>query len=436
MKRKTKVWINRITAVFMAVMVVFMSFFPIITFAEGNFKPGNFSPGNFTPGNFTPGNFTPGNFSPGEFTPGDFQPEEFSPGEFAPGDFQPGTFSPGEFNPGDFVPGEGATPGQYTPGQTTPGNFTEGTPGTNPDGQNRNPTPSTTNPSTIENPSYDTNAPTTGSGETDQNQGDSSSEGTKKYPFSDDPAYQGLKFITNSMIFPAIKGLDKHTLIDIDWNRYEENLSKSVAKSLIKNQLGNMFDGNTLYGGLGKLGLDIWSGVDNAKHISGFFNSWTDIKSIWNTATTTGGSFSGAALGSGSFFSKITKPFDMGTGIAGKAAPWMAAISTGISGAETIMNFANGDTVDGFASLGETLMSGAVVLSATGVGAPIAAGVAIAGGVLWAGAKIVKHKDTVVKAVKAVGNGIANTAKAVGNVVKGGVDVVKSGFKKIAGWFG
>ncbi|MDF1511944.1 hypothetical protein PZE06_28235, partial [Robertmurraya sp. DFI.2.37] len=36
--------------------------------------------------------------------------------------------------------------------------------------------------------------------------------------------------------------------IDIDWNRYEENLSKSVAKSLIKNQLGNMFDGNTLYG--------------------------------------------------------------------------------------------------------------------------------------------------------------------------------------------
>ena len=103
----------------------------------------------------------------------------------------------------------------------------------------------------------------------------------------------------------------------------------------------------------------------------------------------------------------------MGTGIAGKAAPWMAAISTGISGAETIMNFANGDVNNGIASLGETMMSGAVVLSATGVGAPIAAGVAVVGGLLWAGAKIYKHKDTIVRVAKDVGKGIKNGFNAV-----------------------
>lgn len=442
MRKRTKLWARRISAVSMVAMIVLMSFFPIVAFAEGNFKPGTFSPGTFSPGSFSPGQFSPGEFSPGEFSPGEFNPGEFTPGEFTPGDFKPGTFTPGDFSPEDFAPGEGSQPGQFTPGQTKPGNFPNGGPGSNPGGNFGDPTQSTTNPPTLENSPNDSQDPADGSSENgkdnsnNQGQGGSNSNGSEKFPFSDDPDYQAFKLITKDMIIPAIEGLNKHTLIDIDWDRYDQQLGKSMAKGLLKNQLENIFKGDSsLLSGIGTLGLDVWSGVDHAKHLSGFVNSWSDVKSAWTAAMNPAG-FSGAASRTGSFISNATKSFDMGTGIAGKAAPWMAAISTGISGAETIMNFANGKNVDGFASLGETLMSGAVVLSATGVGAPIAAGVAIAGGVLWAGAMVVKHKDTIVKAAKAVGKGVKTAAKAVGDAVKGGIDVVKSGFKKIAGWFG
>lgn len=443
MKKKAKLWVKRISAVSMAALIVLMSFFPIVTYGEGNFKPGTFSPGTFSPGTFSPGTFSPGQFSPGTFSPGQFSPGEFSPGEFSPGEFSPGTFTPGEFSPEDFSPGPGGQPGQFTPGQTTPGNYPNGVPGSEPGGDNGTPNPSTTNPPTLEHPTDDTQGPANGnSGNSHDNSnnnspgGSNSSGDSERFPFSDDPNYQALTFITKDMLFPAIEGLDRHTLIDIDWDRYDLELGQSMTTSLLRNQLGNIFQGDSLLSGVGNLGLDVWNGVDHAKHLSGFFSSWTDIRSAWNAATTTGGSFSSFTSGGSSVLSNLTKPFDMGTGIAGKAAPWMAAVSTGISGAETIMNFANGNNVDGFASLGETLMSGAVVLSATGVGAPIAAGVAIAGGVLWAGAMVVKHKDTIVKAAKAVGNGVKKAAKAVGDAVKGGVDVVKSGFKKIAGWFG
>lgn len=449
MKKRTKLLVKRIAAVGMAAMVVLMSFFPVIAFAEGSFSTGNFTTGNFqtgtfSPGNFSTGNFTPGNFTPGNFTPGEFTPGEFNPGEFNPGEFNPGNFTPGEFSPSDFAPGQGSTSGQFTPGQgsapgqltpgnpTSPGNFTPGDPGNTSGGNGGDSTLTPTDPFNTDKPG-NTESPTDNNSK-DNTNGDSSSDETPMFDFKDNPTYEGVKSVMNDLLFPAIQGLDKHTIIDIDWDRYDQEMGKSMAKSLVKNQLGDLFEKDPT--GLGELGLDIWSGVDHYKHLSGFFNSWTDIKSIWSAATTTGGSFSGAAGGAGSIFSKITKPFDMGTGIAGKAAPWMAAISTGISGAETIMNFANGDNVDGFASLGETLMSGAVVLSATGVGAPIAAGVAIAGGVLWAGAMAVKHWDTVVNTAKAVGNGVKKAAKAVGDAVKGGIDVVKSGFKKIAGWFG
>lgn len=434
MKKRAKLWLKRISAVSMAALIVLMSFFPIVTYGEGNFKPGTFSPGTFSPGAFSPGTFSPGTFSPGTFSPGEFSPGEFSPGQFSPGQFNPGTFSPGEFSPEDFAPGPGGQPGQFTPGQTTPGNYPDGGPGSEPGGNNG---PSITNPPTNDPSTNDPQGPTNSNEQSNQgNGGGSGSEDSERFPFSDDPNYQALTFITKDMIFPAIEGLDRHTLIDIDWNRYDQDLSKSVAQGLLRNQLGNIFKDDSLLSGIGNLGLDVWSGVDHAKHLSGFFNSWTDIRSAWNAAATTGGGFSSFTSGGSSVLSSLTKPFDMGTGIAGKAAPWMAAISTGISGAETIMNFANGNNVDGFASLGETLMSGAVVLSATGVGAPIAAGVAIAGGVLWAGAMVVKHKDTIVKAAKAVGNGVKKVAQAVGDTVKGGIDAVKSGFKKIAGWFG
>lgn len=439
MKKKTRLLVRRIAAVSMAAMIVLMSFFPVISFAEGSFSTGNFTTGNFQTGTFTPGNFTPGDFTPGNFTPGNFTPGDFTPGEFNPGNFTPGNFTPGDFSPSDFAPGQGSTPGQFTPGHpTSPGNFTPGDPGTTPGGNTGGDTTITpTDPSNTDQPENtelptDENIKDTSDG---KGQGDSKNDENLRFPFEDDPAYKAIKLITNDMIFPAIKGLDKHTLIDIDWDRYDQNLNQSITKGILKNQLEGMFKDGSLISGIGNLGLDVWSGVDHAKHLSGFVNNWSSIKSAWSAAMNPTG-FSGAASRAGSFISNATKSFDMGTGIAGKAAPWMAAISTGISGAETIMHFSNGKTVDGFASLGETLMSGAVVLSATGVGAPIAAGVAIAGGVLWATAKVVKHYDTIVKTAKEVGKGIKKAAKAVGDAVKGGIDAVKSGFKKIAGWFG
>lgn len=432
MSKRGKLFTRRIAAGFMVAFIVVISFLPSLAFATGNFQTGNFKPGTFSTGTFNPGNFSTGNFNPGNFNPG-----TFTPGDFVPGEFTPGQFTPGEFTPGDYAPGE-FSPGQFTPGDTSPGNITGGGPSTNPEGGNGGSfPPSSFNPPYIDLPGNveHPNGDNSNFDPNSLNPGNPDSNTSPKFPFEDDPNYNTIKFITDSMIFPAIEGLDKHTLVDIDWDKYGQDFHMGLSQSILKNQLENVFKDDSLLSGVGNLGLDIWSGVDHAKHLGGFLNSWTDIKSAWNAATT-GGSFSSAASGTGTFLSNATKSFDMGTGIAGKAAPWMAAISTGISGAETIMNFANGNNVDGFASLGETLMSGAVVLSATGVGAPIAAGVAVVGGVLWAGAMVVKHKETIVKAAKKVGQGIKKAAKFVGDTVKGGIDAVKSGFKKVAGWFG
>ncbi|MBP2241756.1 hypothetical protein J2Z40_002328 [Cytobacillus eiseniae] len=442
MRKRSKLFLRRIAAGFMAAFIVVMSFLPVVSLAAGNFQTGNFTPGNFNSGTFSTGSFSPGNFTPGTFTPGTFAPGTFTPGTFAPGEFSPGDFAPGQFTPGQFAPGEfnqGETSqGQFTPGTTTPGNFTDGGPSTNPgEGSDGNYNPSPFNPPGIDLPG-NVEHPNGNPGNFDPNgidQGNPKDSESPRFPFEDDPNYNTIKFITDSLVFPAIEGLDKHTLVDIDWDKYGQDFHSNLSQSIVKNQLGDMFKDDSLLSGIGNLGLDVWSGVDHAKHLGEFFNSWTDIKNAWSAATT-GGSFSGAASNAGSFISNATKSFDMGTGIAGKAAPWMAAISTGISGAETIMNFANGNNVDGFASLGETLMSGAVVLSATGVGAPVAAGVAVVGGLLWTGAMVVKHKDTIVKAAKKVGDGIKKAAKVVGDTVKGGIDAVKSGFKKVAGWFG
>ncbi|WP_077210657.1 hypothetical protein [Bacillus dakarensis] len=436
MKRKRKSFLKRTAACSLALFIVIINFLPVAALAS-NFNPGTFSPGTFSPGEFNTGTFTPGTFDPGTFDPGDFDPGTFSPGQYTPGQFTPGQFTPGEFSPGET-----------SPGTTNPGNFTpehpDG-PGGNPGGSNGDPnSPSISNPSNTEGPDNG-ELPTGQDGSSDpgtSNSGGSSDKnGPPLFPYEDNQGYKDFKFITNSMVFPAIEGLDRHTLIDIDWNRYGENYTGSFFKGVIKGQLETGFKNDSILSAPGNLALDIWSGVDHAKHLSKFVGSWSDIKSAW-TAARSGSTFSTAASGAGTFFSGATKSFNMGTGIAGKAAPWMAAISTGVSGAETVMNFANGKVNDGIASLGETLMSGAVVLSATGVGAPVAAGVAVVGGALWLGAKIYKNAGAIASAWKNrkklwndAKENVGNAVKAVKNKVSEGVDAVKSGFKKVVGWF-
>ncbi len=433
MKRKRKSFFKRTTACSFALFIVLINFFlPVATLAgnynPGTFSPGTFSPGEFKPGTFSPGTFNPGTFDPGTFDPGTFDPGTFDPGTFSPGQFTPGQFTPGQFTPGQFTPGEfspgGTSPGTTNPGQFTPENPGDG-PGGNPGNSNGDPTsPPSSTPTT-------TDGPDQGEQPSDQDGSSSDDNGPVPFPYEDNPDYKAFKFIKDSMIFPAIEGLDRHTLIDIDWNRYGENYTGSLFKGILKGQLEAGFKEQSLLSAPVNLGLDVWSGVDNARHVGKFLGSWSDVKSILTSARA-GGSFSTAASGaSGTFLSAATKPFNMGTGIAGKAAPWMAAISTGISGAETIMNFSNGKVNDGIASLGETLMSGAVVLSATGVGAPIAAGVAVVGGALWLGAKIYKNYDAISKAWKNRRKLWNDAKKSVSNAV----NTVKSGFKKVVGWF-
>lgn len=412
MKRRRKPFLKRTAACSFALFIVLINFFLPVAVLAGNYNPGTFSPGTFSPGTFNPGTFDPGTFDPGTF----------SPGTFSPGQFTPGQFTPGQFSPGDFSPGE-TSPGTTNPGNFTPGNPGDG-PGGNPGDSNGDPySPPSSTPST-------TDGPDKGEQPTGQDGSSSGDDGPLPFPYEDNPDYKAFKFIKDSMIFPAIEGLDRHTIVDIDWNRYGENYTNSFFKGVIKGQLEAGFKDPSLLSAPVNLGLDVWSGVDNAKHIGKFLNSWSDIKSAW-TAARTGGSFSTAASGAGTFFSGATKPFSMRTGIAGKAAPWMAAISTGISGAETIMNFSNGKVNDGIASLGETLMSGAVVLSATGVGAPVAAGVAVVGGALWLGAKIYKNADAIAKAWKNRRKLWNDAKKSVSNAV----NTVKSGFKKVVSWF-
>ena len=259
-----------------------------------------------------------------------------------------------------------------------------------------------------------------GSGSKDQDSKTDINQDKKPYPFKDNLQYNQAKFVTNTLLFPAIKGLDRD-LWDMDWKEFGKKYKEGLTKSVLKLQLGKMFSSDNALGIAGNIGLDTWSAIDHAKHVKKFLGSWNDVKSVFSTASRTG-SFSTAASGSANVLNKLTKPFEFGGGIAGKAAPWLAAVSTGISGAETIMNFGNKDYNDGIASLGETLMSGAIVLSATGVGAPIAAGVAVTGGLLWAGAKVYKHHKAITNYVSTKGKKIA---EGVGKAVK----FVKGWFK-------
>ena len=76
----------------------------------------------------------------------------------------------------------------------------------------------------------------------------------------------------------------------------------------------------------------------------------------------------------------------------GKVTPWLAGISVIMSGFDAWNNFHEGNISSGFQDIGNILMSGAVILGATGAGAPVAAAVAVVGGVLWLGATVVKRQ--------------------------------------------
>lgn len=398
--RKKRSLMKRISAGLLAIFIVAMSFFLPMIATAASFNPGTFSSGTFSPGTFDPGEFTPGTFSPGTFSPGEFSPGTFSPGTFSPGEFKPGEFSPGQSDPGTGQPGTGL-PGMGQPGTGIPGT---GQPGT---GQPGTGLPGTGLPGTG---LPGTGLPWKGNGSSSSFGEDSNPQ--KRFEFEDNEGYKAMKFINDTLITPAIEGIDVNTIGELDWDKYGQGFHQDFSKGVLKNRLNDMFDNESYIGSVGQVGMDIWDGVEHAKHVSGFLGSFTEMKNSFILATG-GGGFGAAAGGAGNILSNATRSFDMGTGIAGKAAPWMAAISTGISGAETIMNFANGDVNEGISSLGETMMSGAVVLSATGVGAPIAAGVAVVGGLLWATAKIYKHKDTIVKVAKDVGKGIKNGFNAV-----------------------
>ncbi|MFD1407738.1 hypothetical protein ACFQ49_06140 [Kroppenstedtia eburnea] len=125
----------------------------------------------------------------------------------------------------------------------------------------------------------------------------------------------------------------------------------------------------------------------------------------------------------------------------GALAPIFAAVDVGISTSEAIENFTNDGlgSVDGWSNVGEMMMSGAVVLSASGAGAPVAAGVAVVGGVIWGVSKGIKHWGTIKETGRKVINGVKalkedpvgttkKAFKAAKSKMGGAVDTVK-------GWF-
>lgn len=211
------------------------------------------------------------------------------------------------------------------------------------------------------------------------------------------------------------------------------------------------------------LAKDSIKGYKYYKYLKMHFKSPAEIKAAWNDFVKNGGfkniknasQLKGNLNKLGKFWNNIVKHLDVdarakdlgklklfgptASRLLGKFSPWMAAYDTATSGFSAIKNFAQGNFNQGFENAGHALMAGAVVLSASGVGAPVAAGVAAVGAVMWAGAKIWKHRETIgriitnpVGAVKSVVNtvtGAKDFVSGVANKVSGAIDTVK-------GWFG
>nr|MDA8352519.1 hypothetical protein [Bacillota bacterium] len=204
--------------------------------------------------------------------------------------------------------------------------------------------------------------------------------------------------------------------------------------------------GNDFLGKWTTIGLDAWQSVDNAKHVGKFVRSPSEIKAAWQ-ASVAGRSVSSYSNW-GRFLENASKPLKVGGDyvarplkMAGKAAPVLAAVETGISAYEAIQNFSDKgiSSTDGWANVGEMMMSGAVVLSASGVGAPVAAGVAVAGAAIWTVSKGIKHWNTVTDTLKMAGNGVKSFVKDPVKTTKKAASAVKDGVSgavdTVKGWF-
>ncbi|WP_156424501.1 hypothetical protein [Bacillus sp. FJAT-27445] len=278
--------------------------------------------------------------------------------------------------------------------------------------------------------------------------GGSGDEGPPK-TYIDSPWYKAGKVVGKNVIMGSVDEFAKNaspyflnwprdwqktaannTIHNMDWNRVAEKSFLAVLAASITGK----DDGSKI----ALATLDSFTAVDNYKTVQGYFKTKDEIKTIWNASKATG-SFSNFKQASalkqnissvGDVYSQITKgPSKLTTGIGGKIAPWTAGISLVISAGEAYSNFKKGETTKGVANIGEMLMSGAVIASATGVGAPIAAGMAVAGGLLWAGAKLYQHRHAIsafvknpVKGIrdgaKAVMDGASRIAKGIGNIGK------------------
>lgn len=123
----------------------------------------------------------------------------------------------------------------------------------------------------------------------------------------------------------------------------------------------------------------------------------------------------------------------------GKFSPWMATTDAVNSGISAITNFVKGNAAEGFRDAGHALMAGAVILSATGAGAPVAAGVAVLGAAFWVGGTIAKHWNTIrtfANNPQAVINKVKNTFTGAKDFVKSAAEKVSGAFDKVKGWFG
>ncbi|WP_053364886.1 hypothetical protein [Bacillus sp. FJAT-27245] len=285
--------------------------------------------------------------------------------------------------------------------------------------------------------------------------GGSGDEGPPK-TYIDSPWYKTGKVVGKSMIMGSVDEFAKtasphflnwpsewqktaanNTLKNMDWGKVaEKSFLAAVAASITGKDDGSKIALAT---------LDSFTAVDNYKTVQGYFKTKDEIKAAWNAVKTTAsakdtlrsaqGIKNGLAT-TGSFFNDVSKaPSKLTTGIGGKIAPWTAGISLVLSAGEAYSNFKKGETTKGVANIGEMLMSGAVIASATGVGAPIAAGMAVAGGLLWAGAKLYQHRKAIAAFAKNPIKGIKDGAKAVmdgaGRVAKGIGNIGKA----IGGWF-
>ncbi|SDC87058.1 hypothetical protein SAMN04488112_11977 [Melghirimyces thermohalophilus] len=273
----------------------------------------------------------------------------------------------------------------------------------------------------------------------DSQQGDNGDEGQQSDNVVQSPEYKAFKYVVKDLFLGNIGSLSE---VDFDISRF--NPQAAVIQAL--RGANGALAGNDFLGKWTTIGLDAWQSVDNAKHVGKFVRSPSEIKAAWQ-ASVAGRSVSSYSNW-GRFLENASKPLKVGGDyvarplkMAGKAAPVLAAVETGISAYEAIQNFSDKgiSSTDGWANVGEMMMSGAVVLSASGVGAPVAAGVAVAGAAIWTVSKGIKHWNTVTDTLKMAGNGVKSFVKDPVKTTKKAASAVKDGVSgavdTVKGWF-